>query len=85
MLSDLAVGGGFDLLEKGEDPVGLLPVIVLANSLHGLIDSLQWLKDIFELLPTSAAIDRVFRFSRGRFEDRKSKVRPLSNSYPRPV
>ena len=61
-------------MEKGEDPVGLLPVIVLANSLHGLVDSLQWLKAIFELLPTSGAITRVFQFSRGRFEDRAAKV-----------
>jgi hypothetical protein len=51
-----------------------LPVIVLANSLHGLIDSLTWLKGIFELIPTSAAITRVFNFSRGRFEERQAKV-----------
>ena len=29
--------------------------------LHGLVDSLLWLKDFFELLPSSEAITRVFK------------------------
>lgn len=71
----MAFGGGFDLLKAGADPLGLLPIIVVSNSLHGLVDSMVWLKGLIQLIPTSDAITTVFNFTKARFEERNAKVR----------
>ena len=74
VMSDLAYGGGFDLLKSGKDEQKLLPMIVLGNSLHGLVDAATWIKGIFTLLPASEGFTNVIRFTRGLFEQRYTNV-----------
>jgi len=77
VMSDLAYGGGFDLLKSGKDEQKLLPMIVLGNSLHGLVDAATWIKAIFTLLPASEGFTNVIRFTRSLFEQRYTKVSVL--------
>lgn len=42
--------------------------------MHGLVDSLLWLKDFILFLPTSSQVDKVFQFSQSQFDRRLAKV-----------
>jgi hypothetical protein len=58
--------------------MGLLPIIVDSNSIHGLVDSMVWLKGILRLIPNSAVVARFNEFARKRFEERQAKVLAFS-------
>lgn len=74
VISDLAYGEPYGLLETGKDGVGILNVITLGNTMHGIVDSLLWLRDFILLVPNTGTVEHVFQFSESQFDQRLAKI-----------